>query len=271
MEVCELGKPCRVGAVEFLNARPHVWRLEASRVPCQVSYDVPSALADALVAGRFDVALIPVAAYLDGVGGDIVPGISIASHSAAGTIKLFARGPLDEVKTLALDRGSRSSARLARAALSVLHGVKPTCVEVEPDLDRVLADADAAVVIGRADLLTGARPPEATLAVDLGELWRSWQSLPLVLAVWVFRRGWSSPEVVRALQEARNRGLAEVEELARIESERFGIDPKTVAHYLTKTLDLSLGPEHVESILRYRDLLLSEGLLAEKRELSFAE
>jgi chorismate dehydratase len=266
-----LGKPCRVGAVEFLNARPHVWGLEASPVPCQVYYDVPSVLAEKLAANQFDVALIPVAAYLDGVGGDIVPGVSIASHNAAGTIKLFARRSLGEVKSLALDRGSRSSARLARAALSALHGVKPTCVEVEPDLDRVLADADAAVVIGRADLLTGARPPEATLVVDLGELWRTWQNLPLVLAVWVFRQGWSSPEVARALQEARDRGLAEVEELARIESERFGIDPKTIAHYLTETLDLSLGPEHVESILRYRDLLLSEGLLAQRRELSFAE
>ncbi len=266
-----MSQVCQIGAVGFLNARPLVWGLESSHVPCQVCYDVPAALADGLAAGNFDVALIPVAAYLDGVGGDIVPGISIASYNAAGTIKLFARCPLSEVKTLALDRGSRSSARLARAALSVLHGVKPQCVEVEPDLDRVLADADAAVVIGRADLLTGARPPEATVVVDLGELWRSWQNLPLVLAVWVFRKGWSSAEVVRVLREARDQGLAEVEELARIESAYFGIDPKTVAEYLTETLDLSLGPEYVESVLRYRDLLLAEGLLAQKRELSFAE
>lgn len=271
MEVRGLSKPCRVGAVEFLNARPHVWGLEASPVPCEVSYDVPAALADGLASGRYDVALIPVAAYLDGVGGDILPGVSIASHSAAGTIKLFARCPLDKVRRLALDRGSRSSARLARAALSVLHGVKPECAEVEPDLNQVLVNADAAVVIGRADLLTGARPPEATLVVDLGELWRSWQNLPLVLAVWVFRRGWSSPEVGRILREARDRGLAEVEELARIESQRFGIDAETIAHYLTETLDLSLGPEHMASIERYRDLLVGEGLLAERRELSFAE
>jgi len=266
-----LREPCRVGAVQFLNARPHVWGLEASRVPCEVCYDVPSVLADKLAANEFDVALIPVAAYLDGVGGDIVPGVSIASHSAAGTIKLFARCPLSEVKTLALDRGSRSSARLARAALSVLHGARPKWTRVEPDMSRMLAEADAAVVIGRADLLTGACPPETRVAVDLGELWRSWQHLPLVLAVWVFRKGWSSPEVVRALQGARDQGLAEVEKLARIESERFGIDPETIAFYLAEMLDLSLGPEHIESILKYRDLLLSEGLLEQKRELSFAE
>ncbi len=266
-----MSEPCRVGAVKFLNARPLVWGLESGNVPCRVQYDVPAALATKLAAGAFDVALIPVAAYLDGVGGDIVPGVSIASHSAAGTIKLFARCPLSEVKTLALDRGSRSSAGLARAALSVLHGVKPEWAEVEPDMSRMLAEADAAVVIGRADLLTGACPPEATVVVDLGELWRSWQHLPLVLAVWVFRKGWSCPEVVRALQQARDQGLAEVEKLAHIESERFGIDAKTVACYLAEMLDLSLGPEHVESILKYRDLLLSEGLLAQKRELSFAE
>lgn len=266
-----MAKVCRVGAVEFLNTRPLVWGLEASPVPCRVSYGVPSALADGLASGEFDVALIPVAAYLEGIGGHILPGVSIASHGAAGTIKLFARRPLGEVETLALDRGSRSSARLARAALSVLHGVRPRCVEVEPDLDRMLVDADAAVVIGRADLLTGACPPQATLVVDLGELWRSWQNLPLVLAVWVFREGWSSPEVVRVLQEARDRGLAEVEQLARIESERFSIDAQTIAHYLSETLDLSLGPEHIASIERYRDLLASEGLLAERRELSFAE
>lgn len=271
MEVCSLQKPFTVGAVCFLNARPLVWGLESSAVPCRVAYDVPSALAERLVDGEFDVALIPIAAYLQGVGGDIVPDVSIACQNAVGTIKLFSRCPLDEIKTLALDRGSRSSAFLARAALAARYGIHPTWRQVEPDLDHMLAEADAAVVIGRADLLEGRRPPGTMVAVDLGELWRSWQGLPLVLAAWVFREGWSSPELVRALQEARRRGVAEAGELARVESARFGVDPHTITHYVTEMLDLSLGPDHVESILRYRDLLLSEGLLETRRELSFAE
>jgi len=259
----------RIGAVEYLNATPLVWGLERLLPGCRLILDVPSALGRGLAAGEFDVALIPVAAYLHGVGSDIVWDVAIASPGAVGTVKLFAKCWLNEIRTLALDRASLTSALLTRAALSALHGVHPLCVEVAADLKRVLSEADAAVVIGQDALLAGAQPPEATVVVDLGELWVSWQGLPLVTAVWVFGAGRSAPHVAKALREARDAGVAAIQEIAEAEWARRGLSREVVAHYLGEMLDFRLGPEHVQSVLRYREVLVKEGLLGKERELTF--
>jgi len=262
--------PCRIGAVEFLNAAPLLRGL-ADTAGLEVTCDSPSALAEGLSEGRFDVALIPIASYLQGVGGSIVPGVSISSCGPAGTIKLYSKVPLPEVRTLALDRSSRSSAGLAQAMLSARYGARPEAVRMAPDLDRMLAEADAALVIGHAWLLTE-RPPEAVVvALDLGEVWWEWQGLPLVLAAWVFREGYGSPEVAQALVAARDAGLAEVDAVASQEAARHGIDEPTTRRYLAEMLDYDLGPEHLRGIEAYRELLLSEGLLTKRRELTLFE
>ncbi len=236
---------------------------------CRIILDVPSALAKGLAAGELEVALIPVAAYLHGVGSGIVWDVAIASRGPVATVKLFAKCPLGEIKTLALDRASQTSALLARAALSALHGVRPVCVEVAADLGRVLADADAALVIGQDALLAGAQPPEATVVVDLGELWALWQGFPLVTAVWVFGVGCSSAQIAKALRAARDAGVAAIDEIAEVESRPRGLSRETVAHYLGRMLQFKLASEHVQSIVRYQEVLLKEGLLARPRGLRF--
>src|SRR5438067_991577 len=56
--------PVRVGAVEYLNARPLVCDLPEICPELDLVYDVPSALAHSLAARELDVALGPVAAAL---------------------------------------------------------------------------------------------------------------------------------------------------------------------------------------------------------------
>ena len=258
---------CRVGAVEFLNTVPLLHGLE-DLPGLDVTCDVPSALADGLRAGRYDVALIPMVSYLDGTGEAIVPGVSISCRGPVGTIKLFASRPLPEVRTLALDSGSRSSAALARAVLSARHGARPECREMAPNLGRMLDVADAAVLIGRSALLTG-KPPSGVDAYDLGEMWWDWQAVPLVLATWVFRQGAGSSRIASELAAARDRGLVSLGEIAAEEAAARGIDAEIVRHYLGEMLDYTLGPAHLEGIGRYQDLLVAEHIIDQRRDLTF--
>ena len=57
--------PVRIGAVEYLNARPHVYGLDRSP-RFQVRFDVPSKCADLLHEGAVDLGLIPSIEYLRG-------------------------------------------------------------------------------------------------------------------------------------------------------------------------------------------------------------
>ena len=55
----------RIGAVEYLNSRPHVYGLDRSP-RFQVRFDVPSKCADLLHDGAVDLGLIPSIEYLRG-------------------------------------------------------------------------------------------------------------------------------------------------------------------------------------------------------------
>ena len=105
----------RIGAVNYLNTKPLICDLEelAPR-PRLVLLDVPSRLADLLAEGRLDVALIPVIEYFRAGTYTIVPDIAIASRGPVLSVTLFSRVPWPEIRRVALDDGSRTSAALRR-------------------------------------------------------------------------------------------------------------------------------------------------------------
>ena len=77
-----------------------------------------------------------------------------------------------------------------------------------PDLDAMLARADAALIIGDNALFLDPQPP--VRKIDLGALWTESTGLPFVYAVWAGWPGTLDAGDVRLLQQARDRGVAEV-------------------------------------------------------------
>ncbi len=119
------GGKIRVGAVTYLNARPLVFSLPGLAPQAKIIIDLPSRLADALAAGRLDVAMIPSIESARGSGYSIVSDACIACNGAVRSVKLFGRVPVERVRTLALDEGSRTSAALARILLKERYGIWP--------------------------------------------------------------------------------------------------------------------------------------------------
>src|SRR6056297_2390565 len=108
----------RLGAVSYLNTRPLICGLRARLAGRgRLTLNLPSRLADDLKAGRLDVALIPSVEYLRGVGERIVSDAVIACRGPVWSVRLLSRVPLPEIRTLALDEGSRTSATLVRVLL----------------------------------------------------------------------------------------------------------------------------------------------------------
>src|SRR6476620_10272621 len=107
----------RVGAVNYLNTRPLICDLERIAPEAEQVLDLPSRLADRLAASELDVALIPVIEYFRAGTYTVVPDISIATRGPVLSVTLFSRKPWAEIRTVALDEGSRTSAALARILL----------------------------------------------------------------------------------------------------------------------------------------------------------
>src|SRR5690242_1972229 len=96
----------RIGAVNYLNTKPLVYRLQRLSPQAEVIFDLPSRLADGLAAGRFDVALIPSIEFFQDPNYRIVSDACIGCRGPVMSVKLFSRVPAGEISSLALDEGS---------------------------------------------------------------------------------------------------------------------------------------------------------------------
>jgi len=110
-------RPIHVGAVNYLNTKPLIYRLEQRSRPIRLTLDFPSRLADGLDKGRFDVALIPSVAWFRQPHHCVLSDACIACRGAVLSVKVFFRVPPAAVQCLAVDEGSRTSVVLAQVLL----------------------------------------------------------------------------------------------------------------------------------------------------------
>ena len=114
----------KIGAVSYLNTKPLVAGLERRATDYELIFDLPSRLADQLARGDLDVALIPVIEAAAHPEYTIVSDACIACHGPVWSVKLFSKVPIAEIKTLALDEGSRTSRALTRIFLANKYGLR---------------------------------------------------------------------------------------------------------------------------------------------------
>jgi cyclic dehypoxanthinyl futalosine synthase len=259
----KIGAKLRISAVSFLNARPITYGLEralgASNDQIDLSFDLPSRCAERLAEGDADLGLIPVGAYAASTEElRIVPGIAIASHGAVRTVLLVGEVPWSEMKEIALDGASRSSAMLLKL-LCYERGLTPQFREVAHD--EVLAavhGTTGALVIGDAGFEAAGRFPQVQ---DLGTAWHDLTGLPFVYAVWAGRPGAVDAEAVAMLQKSLGDGLAARPLIARAHAEAHGGAPAIYESYLSQNIRYRLGAEELSGMAAFFSRARAAGLV----------
>ncbi|GAA3017411.1 menaquinone biosynthesis protein [Kitasatospora albolonga] len=253
-----------MGHIQFLNCLPLYWGLArtGNLLDLDLSKDTPEKLSDQLVNGALDIGPITCVEYLRHADQLVVlPDIAVGSDGPVMSCVIVSRLPLHELdgKRVALGSTSRTSVRLARLLLEEREGVRPEYFSCPPDLELMLADADAAVLIGDPALRASLeQAPQQGLAVhDLGEMWKEWTGLPFVFAVWAARREYaeSHPEVVaavhRAFLESRDLSLTEAPLVAEQAARWEEFDAPLLERYFTEALDFSLGERQLAGIAEF--------------------
>jgi chorismate dehydratase len=260
-------RPIRVGAVNYLNTKPLIEGLTSFAPQAVLELDIPSRLADRLATGDLDVALIPVIEYFRAGRYSIVPGISIASRGPVLSVTLFSRVPWSEIRSVALDEGSRTSSALARILLEKRSGIRPTIESLPMGVAADDMHTDAVLLIG--DRAMKACLPGFAHAFDLGQEWFDWTGLPFVYAVWAVRDGADLRDVDQALRQARDYGLAKVGPIAQREAAKLGLDSGFCRRYLGNILSFDLGPRELAGLGKYHELARELGLAPEGVDLEF--
>src|ERR1700687_632696 len=203
----------RISIVQYLNTAPLVWGFTNGplRGKYDLSFTVPSQCAEQLRTGKADVAIIPAIEYQRIEDLVMLPDMAIASKKQVRSLLIVAKKPVEQVKSFALDRSSRSTQALTRILCAAKWNLAPKFFEATPDLPEMLVQADAALLIGDPalqisfSLARGVTPgaegqticPAAALGITNAEMlyvydvvgeWRSLTGLPAVLAVWAAGR-----------------------------------------------------------------------------------
>jgi chorismate dehydratase len=266
----------RISAISFLNTAPLMWDFEHPDTAdpkllenFEISYTVPSQCAEQLAAGTADIGIIPSITYATIPGLAILPDVAIASKNAVRSILLVHKKPIAQVQTVALDTSSRTSVALTQILLTkFLPGQgERQYVVMDPDLDSMLAQCDAALLIGDSALQVDRTRYQA---IDLAEQWRRFTGKPFVFAFWAIRfasldQAAQGYELGEVFSRSRDHGL-EPNNIARIAQEwapRLKLSEADIKSYFSDNIHYTLDSQNLEGLQLFYRYAAELGLIAE--------
>ncbi len=260
--------PLRLSVVQYLNTVPLIWGMlhGKQRGKFELQLTVPSGCADAVAQHHADVGIVPSIEYqrLDGV--EILPGMSIASKREVKSVLLLSRMPIEQVRTVALDESSRTSAALVRILMQTFYSRCVHFSPAAPEPGEMLRHADAALLIGDPALTYSG----SAKIYDLASEWRGFTGLPFVFAVWMGHSSANLSGQRADFAQSLDFGLAHIDDIAAECAPKLGMTPSAVKVYLTQNIDYSLDEENQQGLKLFYKLAHEVGIISTEKRLLFA-
>lgn len=246
-----------MGVPPFLNTKPLIFALESEEIThsFSISTHPPSALCPLMLRKELDISLLPAADVFERPDFKVVQGVCISSFGEVGSVVVFSKKPLSEIKTVAVDAGSSSSAAMLRVVLEIFNNARPVYERREYG-ERFFCNVDAGMLIGNAGLALSESPPEGfPLRFDLGRVWTDGTGLPFVYAVFAARAGVDLGKGADALLLSKSRGMRMLSRIAENEHSVLGIGEKVCFGYLVNKIRYDLGEPETEGLLKFWELV----------------
>lgn len=252
----------RIAASSYLNSAPLIWSFTTGsrRNEVELLTDAaPARCARMLEQGMVDAALVPVIEYQRMPDASIVEGVCVGAQKQVRSVVLVTRETeLTNVRTVALDTSSRTSAALVEVIFREFIKREPLFVPSEPDLQKMLTRHDAALVIGDPAMTF---PREGLRVYDLAELWREHTGLGFVFAMWMTHR--AAGERIRRIDfaGARDEGLAHVEEIVAVYERELRLPRAELLSYLRDNICFTLNAEMRAGLELFYSLAHRHGII----------
>ncbi len=263
--------PVRLGVIDYLNVVPvYDWLLqrsaESSLPGIETAAGTPAQMNRALLSGVIDISNVSSVAF--GEHADewlLLPHLSVAAHGRVDSVLLFSWH--DDWRALnghsiALTDHSATSVALVKLLAEWRYGIQPRYVTQPSDLDAMLTEHDAALLIGDIALREGYLRRAVAgrgqpFVFDLATEWQAWTGLPFCFSVWAARAkragAITASDVVRLLHASREHGIADMDRLAREAASRLDLPVAVCDRYL-RLLDYDLGPPDIEGLRHFLEL-----------------
>ena len=142
----------RISASSYSNTAPLIWSFLYGSLHGAVELildNAPARSADLLSQKRVDAALVPVIAYHEIDDVRLVGDVCVGAKERVRSVCLVTRDKeLSDVRSVSLDVSSRTSVVLTKIIFREFLGFEPEWRVAEPNVEKMLDESDAALLIG---------------------------------------------------------------------------------------------------------------------------
>ncbi|WMT43478.1 menaquinone biosynthesis protein [Paenibacillus sp. D2_2] len=266
-----------IGKIKYTNCWPmfHHFKPDALSQKSRLVTEVPSILNRRMLEGSLDIS--PVFSFAFGYGAEqfvLLPDLSVSSNGQVNSILLFSRKPPEQIRNgvIALTNTSATSVNLLKIIMEKAYGGSPTYWDSEPDLDLMMANSDAALLIGD-NAISASWSNEEFIVTDLGEVWKQWTGYGMTFAVWAVQRSFAEDqpelltEVSRAFQESKHQSLRDLSPLVEEACSEIGGTREYWRHYFNN-LSYDFNEPMQKGLAMYFSYAYELGLLKHKVQMN---
>ncbi|MCA1576531.1 MAG: menaquinone biosynthesis protein [Acidobacteria bacterium] len=261
--------PFRLAASSYLNSAPLIWSFLHGSKRGQVDFveAVPARCAQLLSQAEVEGALVPVIEYQRIAGGALVPDVCVGSQKEVLSVVLVSKDTeLENVRSVALDESSRTSATLVKVIFREFLEREPAWTVRTPNLEEMLEKNDAALIIGDPGMTF---PRHGLKVWDMANVWRAYTGLGFVFAMWMIAdRGTESARQVD-FASARDEGVSHVEEIVAEYKRKIPMPVEELRKYLTENVVFHVDDSMQRGLQLYFELAFKHRLIESVKPLQF--
>jgi len=260
----------KIGKISYTNILPIYYFFNEQQFNDQVSFipQIPAQLNRQMKQGKIDLGPISSFAYAENASSYVLfPDLSISCKGKVRSIFLFSKKPVEELDQarIALTSSSATSVALLKILLQHFYGLNPSYDTMEPSLESMLMDHDAALLIGD-DAIHAQEQNRVPFVYDLGELWYKFTQRDMTFAVWAVRKEITQQypelllEVYNEFQRSKAKGLQKMDKIVLELSQTFGQSTSFWETYF-RGLSYDFSDSQIESLEYFYGLAHRLGLL----------
>jgi chorismate dehydratase len=250
-----------IAASTYLNSAPLIWSFlhGPRREQVKLIDAVPAQCGQLLRQGIVDVALIPVIEYQRISNISLVSNVCVGSKTEVRSVLLVSKQPeIEKIQSIALDESSRTSAALLKIIFCEFIKRDASWRSSSPDLHDMLANNDAALIIGDPAMTI---PREGLHIWDMAALWRKYTGLGFVFAMWAVRNEATRRARGVDFAAARDEGVAQIEEIVDYYLKHIPLGREELKFYLTENIAFKLDDQMQQGLNLYFKLAAKHGLI----------
>lgn len=262
----------RISASSYSNTAPLVWSFlyGSARGKYELILDnAPARSAELLQQKRVDAALVPVIEYQRIETVRLVPEVCVGAKERVRSVCLVTKKlDLRDVESVALDVSSKTSVALVKIIFREFYGFEPAYQEAKPNLERMLAAADCALLIGDPAL---AVDEKIYRKFDLAEVWKKYTGCGFVFAMWM--ASGEKSEIAKRIdfQNARDEGLNHLDEIVANYAAEIPLAADEFKAYLSENIAYAIDDSMRKGLSFYFELAHKHGLIERLKPLRFLD